>query len=129
MAKSLRSKSKLGSRNVKRYNEKSDYAVVHAARLHATASRLAEKNKNGKTVTEEDADEEDVANGDAKMDAVGQSQEPATAAGGADNDEAQPAQKISTSGTRESRRETWRKAKGWKPKQGSKNGGRPKRRK
>lgn len=44
--------------------------------------------------------------------------------------------KISTSGTRESRRETWRKAKGWKPKNGkganhmghSKNNGRVKRR-
>jgi len=44
--------------------------------------------------------------------------------------------KVSTSGTRESRRETWRKAKGWKPKVGkgtshegrSKNNGRVKRR-
>jgi hypothetical protein len=38
------------------------------------------------------------------------------------------AKKISTSGPRWSRRETWRKARGIKPKEGSKNGGRPKRR-
>lgn len=67
MAKSLRSKSKLGSRNVKRYNEKSDYAVIHAARLHATASRLAEKNKTGKTVAEEEADQAEAAMGDERM--------------------------------------------------------------
>ncbi|PWN23745.1 hypothetical protein BCV69DRAFT_279668 [Microstroma glucosiphilum] len=36
--------------------------------------------------------------------------------------------KVSTSGNRESRRETWRAAKGWKPRKGSKNGGKPKRR-
>lgn len=67
MAKSIRSKSKLGSRNVKRYNPKSDYAVVQAARLHQTASRLAAKNKHGRTVAEEEADEVEGIEGDEKM--------------------------------------------------------------
>lgn len=67
MAKSLRSKSKLAARNAKRYNRESDYAVVHAARLHVTASKLAEKNKHGKKVAEEDADGRDAALGDATM--------------------------------------------------------------
>jgi hypothetical protein len=43
--------------------------------------------------------------------------------------ESDPTKKISTSGPRNSRRETWRKARGWKPKKGTKNGGRPSRRK
>lgn len=46
----------------------------------------------------------------------------------ADVSDATATKKVGTHGTRESRRETWRKARGWKPKVGSKNGGRTKRR-
>lgn len=57
MAKGLRSKSKVASRNAKRYDPKTDYAIVQAARLQQTASRLASKNKSSKTVTDEEAEE------------------------------------------------------------------------
>ncbi|PWN30731.1 hypothetical protein BDZ90DRAFT_22297 [Jaminaea rosea] len=125
MAKSLRARSKVAARNAKRYNDKSDYAVVQAARLAQTSGRLQEKNKHGKTVAEEDADQLEGTQDDEKM-----AEEPSeTDVTGAETKEdgAEP-KKISTSGTRESRRETWRKAKGWKPKQGTKNNGRTKRR-
>lgn len=55
MAKGLRSKSKVASRNAKRYDAKTDYAIVQAARLQQTAGRLASKNKSKRTVSDEDA--------------------------------------------------------------------------
>ncbi|CAO1630291.1 unnamed protein product [Sympodiomycopsis kandeliae] len=120
MAKGLRSKSKIASRNAKRYDPKTDYAITQAARLHQTASRLASKNKSNRTVTDEDAEEAGVE----AMEQDGEKDDDVKAK----VDENGEPTKVSTSGTRESRRETWRKAKGWKPKIGSKNGGRPKRR-
>lgn len=67
MAKSLRARSKVAARNAKRYNDKSDYAVVQAARLAQTSGRLQEKNKHGKTVAEEDADQLEGTQDDEKM--------------------------------------------------------------
>lgn len=71
MAKGLRSKSKIASRNAKRYDPKTDYAIVQAARLHQTASRLASKNKSNRTVTDEEA-------GDDKMEEEVQADSTAT---------------------------------------------------
>lgn len=67
MAKSLRSKSKVKSRNIKRYNDKTDYNIIQNARLAATSSRLAHKNKHGKTLAEDEADEAEGVTGDEKM--------------------------------------------------------------
>lgn len=67
MAKSLRARSKVQARNAKRYNAKSDYAVVQAARLAQTSGRLADKNKHGKTLAEEEADAAEGTEDDEKM--------------------------------------------------------------
>lgn len=127
MAKSLRSSSKLRARNVKRHNPKSDYAVAEAARLNALNARLnagLKKEKLPVEGAEEQDDEEQDAEEMKDVTDVNEHKEPV---------------KISTSGPRDSRRETYRKSKGLKPfknKGGnslfdahkSKNGGKPKRR-
>lgn len=101
MAKSLRSSSKLKARNQKRSNPKSDYAVAEAARVNALSARLSAGLKKEKLPVESsNADDED---GEEEMkDVAGASEE-----GGE--------KKISTSGARNSRRETYRKSKGLKP--------------
>jgi hypothetical protein len=143
MAKSLRASSKLKARNARRYTPGSDYQVANAARINALSQRLMSRMK-GKEKADGDEDSAAIAETDAK-DADGKKQvqnapesevlsdyPTATTAEGAaamDADQSEGEKKISTSGTRGSRRETWRKAKGWKPKSGgSKNGGKPKRR-
>ncbi|PWN98230.1 hypothetical protein FA09DRAFT_329845 [Tilletiopsis washingtonensis] len=135
MAKSLRSRSKLAARTAKRRDPNSDYAVAEAARTNALAKRQAERIR-GKKLREQEAAEAQAEQGDeaeGTMEVDGDAGD-ADVADEADAD-AEPV-KVSTSGTRESRRETWRKAKGWKPKVGkgtshegrSKNNGRVKRR-
>lgn len=58
MAKGLRSKSKLSARNIKRTDPRSDYAVIHAARLAATSGRLAKRNRSSiKAGDEDDGDD------------------------------------------------------------------------
>ncbi|CAO1615559.1 unnamed protein product [Jaminaea pallidilutea] len=140
MAKGLRSKSKLSARNIKRTDPRSDYAVIHAARLAATSGRLAKRNRSSIKAGDEDGEddameadvrgegEEEDAEGNAAKD-MSEAAERGAQEGEVDKASATAAKKVSTSGTRQSRRETWRKAKGFKPKIGSKNGGRPKRRK
>ena len=131
MAKSLRSSSKLKARNQKRHNPKSDYAVAEAARVNALSARLSEGLKKEKLPVENSAaqDQDDDAE---QMKDVTEAQDENV------EDVNKPV-KISTSGARDSRRETWRKSKGLKPfknKGGnslldahkSKNGGKPKRR-
>lgn len=102
MAKSLRSSSKLKARNQKRSNPKSDYAVAEAARVNALSSRLAAGLKKDKLPVESsNADEEEEAEmKDAAEVLEGQEGEK---------------KKISTSGPKNSRRETYRKSKGLKP--------------
>lgn len=125
MAKSLRSASKLKARNQKRTNPKSDYAVNEAARVNALNARLVAGLKKDKLPVQGNAEEQDT---EEIKDVEGQGEKKE----GAEN-------KISTSGARDSRRETYRKSKGLKPfknKAGnslfdahkSKNGGKPKRR-
>ncbi|KAJ1018225.1 hypothetical protein NDA18_006384 [Ustilago nuda] len=128
MAKGLRSASKLKARNQKRTNPKSDYAVNEAARVNALNARLVAGLKKDKLPVESSNDEEDAE----EMKDVAE-------VGGEENEEGEHPKKISTSGARDSRRETYRKSKGLKPfknKGGnslfdahkSKNGGKPKRR-
>ncbi|PWN47795.1 hypothetical protein IE53DRAFT_348631 [Violaceomyces palustris] len=118
MAKGLRASSKLAARNAKRSNPKSDYMVVQAARLNQVATRLAEQAKRPKITELGEDGEEKKADGDEGMTAQ------------IDGEESK-VKKISTSAPRDSRRETWRKAKGWKVHPGigrSKNNGKAKRR-
>ncbi|KAJ1026772.1 hypothetical protein NDA16_002069 [Ustilago loliicola] len=125
MAKGLRSASKLKARNQKRNNPKSDYAVNEAARVNALNARLVAGLKKEKLPVEgsnDDAQDAEQMKDVAEVEA-----------------EEGEKKKISTSGARDSRRETYRKSKGLKPfknKGGnslfdahkSKNGGKPKRR-
>ena len=124
MAKSLRSSSKLKARNQKRHDPKSDYAVTEAARVAALSSRLAAGLKKDKLPVEATQDGDEIK--DVELEREDKD---------GDNNEV----KISTSGARDSRRESYRKSKGLKPfknKGGnslfdahkSKNGGKPKRR-
>lgn len=107
MAKSLRASSKLADRNRKRYTPTSDYAVTAAARLQQVASRLKKRVDAPKSDREDD-DEEPASAPEAPM-----------------QEEGQERAKISTSGPRGSRNELWRKN---HKRNGSKNGGRTKRR-
>ncbi|KAJ9479341.1 UPF0642 protein [Pseudozyma hubeiensis] len=105
MAKSLRSSSKLKARNQKRSNPKSDYAVAEAARVNALSARLAAGLKKDKVPVENKEQDDDA---DAKMDVE--------AVDSKDQGEGEgQVKKISTSGNRDSRRETYRKSKGLKP--------------
>ena len=100
MAKSLRSSSKLKARNQKRSNPKSDYAVAEAARLNALHARLAAGlNKDKVPVEGSTAHDEEEQMKDVTETEKPQGQEV----------------KISTSGTRNSRRESYRRSKGKKP--------------
>lgn len=125
MAKSLRSSSKLKARNQKRTNPKSDYAVAEAARTSALSARLAAGLKRDKLPVESSANEE----GEEEMKDVAEEKP----------QEGEAQAKVSTSGPRSSRRETYRKSKGMKPFKNSggnslfdvhksKNGGKAKRR-
>lgn len=126
MAKSLRSSSKLKARNQKRTNPKSDYAVAEAARLATLNARLqAGLSKDKVPVENAPAEDEEELKDVAEVEVEGAEE------GGE--------KKISTSGPRNSRRETYRKSKGkfpFKNKGGnslfdahkSKNGGKAKRR-
>ncbi|CBQ73253.1 conserved hypothetical protein [Sporisorium reilianum SRZ2] len=127
MAKSLRSSSKLKARNQKRSNPKSDYAVAEAARVNALSARLAAGLKRDKLPVESSSKDEDA---EEQMNDVTEQKQ--------DAEETAPA-KVSTSGPRSSRRETYRKSKGMKPFKNSggnslfdahksKNGGKAKRR-
>ncbi|SPO24378.1 uncharacterized protein UTRI_03646 [Ustilago trichophora] len=131
MAKSLRSSAKLKARNVKRHNPKSDYAVAEAARVNALSSRLAAGLKKDKLPVESSTTAQDEQDQDEMKDV---SQDTETK-----KDGQEVHVKVSTSGPRNSRRETYRASKGLKPfknKGGnslfdahkSKNGGKPKRR-
>lgn len=124
MAKSLRSSSKLKARNQKRHDPKSDYAVTEAARVAALSSRLAAGLKKDKLPVEATQDGDEIKDVELERE---------------DKDGEKNEVKISTSGARDSRRESYRKSKGLKPfknKGGnslfdahkSKNGGKPKRR-
>ncbi|TKY89288.1 hypothetical protein EX895_001819 [Sporisorium graminicola] len=128
MAKSLRSSSKLKARNQKRTNPKSDYAVAEAARVNALSTRLAAGLKRDKVPVESASKDGDDAEEVMKD---GEEEEKT------DGEAAQV--KVSTSGPRSSRRETYRKSKGLKPFKNSggnslfdahksKNGGKAKRR-
>ncbi|SNX83845.1 uncharacterized protein MEPE_02553 [Melanopsichium pennsylvanicum] len=132
MAKSLRSSSKLKARNVKRHNPKSDYAVTEAARINALNARLVAGLKKDK-LSVEGAEAGEGAEDEVTMKDVEQEDNMQGAEGEGEK------VKISTSGPRNSRRETYRKSKGLTPfknKGGnklfdahtSKNGGKPKRR-
>ncbi|WFC98331.1 hypothetical protein MYAM1_001057 [Malassezia yamatoensis] len=116
MAKSLRSHSKLKSRNLKRYTATSDYAVTAAARLNKVASRLQQR---AQAPRESDANDDQMEEESLK----GAEQVDQTSASPNGSSQAHP--KISTSGPRGSRNEQWRRSHKVK---GSKNGGRPKRR-
>lgn len=129
MAKSLRSSAKLKARNVKRHNPKSDYAVAEAARVSALSARLAAGLKKDKVPVEGGADGDENEQDAEEMKDVAE----------AEAEEGKEPVKVSTSGPRNSRRESYRKSKGLKPfknKGGnslfdahkSKNGGKPKRR-
>ncbi|PWN90552.1 hypothetical protein FA10DRAFT_267004 [Acaromyces ingoldii] len=80
MAKSLRASSKVKARNARRYNDKTDYAVTHAARLNAISSRLAQR-----VAAKEDA-EEQASKAEDEMETEGQDASAAAAAAG-DNDQ------------------------------------------
>ncbi|KIS68874.1 uncharacterized protein UMAG_02861 [Mycosarcoma maydis] len=102
MAKSLRSSSKLKARNQKRSNPKSDYAVAEAARVNALSARLAAGLNKDKLPVQGDskhAEEEMIDIGSVEKQEDGATQQ----------------NKISTSGHRDSRRETYRKSRGLKP--------------
>ncbi|CDS01346.1 uncharacterized protein SPSC_06622 [Sporisorium scitamineum] len=125
MAKSLRSSSKLKARNQKRHNPKSDYAVAEAARVNALSARLAAGLKGDKLPIESAKDEEEA---EEEMKDVAE-----------EKPEGEAQVKVSTSGPRSSRRETYRRSKGMKPFKNSggnslfdahksKNGGKAKRR-
>ncbi|SPO23824.1 uncharacterized protein UTRI_03646_B [Ustilago trichophora] len=127
MAKSLRSSAKLKARNVKRHNPKSDYAVAEAARVNALSTRLAAGLKKDKVPIDSSNTEQD---GEEMKDVLEQIE---------NKEDSQVEVKVSTSGPRNSRRESYRKSKGLTPfknKGGnslfdahkSKNGGKPKRR-
>ncbi|KAL9940196.1 hypothetical protein V8E36_000901 [Tilletia maclaganii] len=124
MAKSLRSKSKVAARRIKRTDPASIYKITAEQRIQASAARLAALSKAPKvprisssssssTTTAGAEDGEAGVTGSEDME---QDQDGAT----------KP--KISTSGTRGSRRETWRAQRGWKARVGSKNNGKTKRR-
>ncbi len=136
MAKSLRSSSKVKARNIRRYNPKSDYAVAEAARTSALSARLAAGLKKDKLPVESTEAENEDGEEEMKDVSSTEAQNP-TGAGEAEGEG--EAKKISTSGPRNSRRETYRKSKGlvpFKNKGGnklfdahtSKNGGKAKRR-
>lgn len=66
MAKGLRSKSKVASRNARRYTVGSDYEVTRSARLNQVAARLAERTKLPKVTEVErgnDGGDDDGAQG------------------------------------------------------------------
>lgn len=105
MAKSLRSSSKLKARNQKRTNPKSDYAVAEAARLNALNARLNAGLKKDKVPVEGVADSTADDEAETEMKDVAEVEKP----------EEEAAAKISTSGTRNSRRESYRRSKGKKP--------------
>jgi len=125
MAKSLRSSSKLKARNQKRTNPKSDYAVAEAARLATLNARLQAGLAKDKVPVENAAEDEEELKDVTEVEAEEKAEE--------------GEKKISTSGPRNSRRETYRASKGkfpFKNKGGnslfdahkSKNGGKAKRR-
>ncbi len=95
MAKSLRSSSKLKARNQKRSNPKSDYAVAEAARVNALSARLAAGLKKDKLPVENNADDNEEEEEEVMKDV----------AEAVEGQEGEP-KKISTSGARNSRRET-----------------------
>jgi len=65
MAKSLRSKSKLAARNKRRFDPKSDYAVINAARVKKISERLlgggGRQFKDGEDQDEDEQEEEETA--------------------------------------------------------------------
>ncbi|KAK0551671.1 hypothetical protein OC846_002892 [Tilletia horrida] len=123
MAKSLRSKSKVAARRVKRTDPNSVYKINADQRIQRAAARLKVLAKGPKVSAQQSESAEDQEDDqDASSSALMDQDE------GEDATEGGEPTKISTSGSRGSRRETWRAARGWKPRVGSKNGGRTKRR-
>ncbi|GAA5942180.1 uncharacterized protein JCM15063_002032 [Sporobolomyces koalae] len=128
MAKSLRSKSKRHFRAVKREDPKSAYKMAEEIRLSRLNEQLKKSALKPKALTDkaewerkqqgfETDDEEDEqsaegAEGDKKEDNV----EGGMQVEGEETSE-EPAQKVSTSGPRVSRREAYRSSKGFKVKQ------------
>ncbi|KAF9534411.1 hypothetical protein CPB83DRAFT_334293 [Crepidotus variabilis] len=104
MAKSLRSKTKRAFRSKKR--EEGVYAAAAAGRLHRLNSKLlqvTQKDKDGDVVVEEAKEDNTPA---LELDDSNQNQIEPT------NIDANKSNRISTHGTRGSRREEWRKSKG-----------------
>ncbi|KAE8210561.1 hypothetical protein CF327_g5576 [Tilletia walkeri] len=126
MAKGLRSKSKVAARRVKRTNPASIYKITAEQRIQKASDRLVALSKAPKisATSIQPLNNDDDADSDTNGDAAALMEQDGDDAAASSS----TAAKVSTSGTRGSRRETWREARGWKARVGSKNNGKTKRR-